>query len=160
MLQEIAIIRFMTPYLKNKKVYFNYEPLDKFEAGISLRGFEVKSIRTGRGNLEGSHITVRGGEAFLLGANIPAYQPKNAPKSFDKERHRKLLLTGKEISELEGFESKKGLTIVPIAMYNKNGKIKVEIAVVRGKKKHDKRETIKKRDAERDVRREVKERLR
>lgn len=147
-------------YIQNKKGRFNYEVLETFEAGISLHGFEVKSIRDKRGNIEGSHITVRGGEAFLLGANIPPFQPANAPKSFDPERHRKLLLTKKELEKLSELESKKGLTIVPLSMYNKNQKIKVEIAVVRGKKQHDKRETIKRRDTERDVRREAKERLR
>lgn len=148
----------MTTYLQNKKARFNYEILEEFEAGISLHGFEVKSVRQKLGKLEGSHITVRGGEAFLLGASIPAFQPANAPKDYEPTRHRRLLLTQKELSKLAGLESKKGLTIVPLSMYNKRRNIKVEIAVVRGKKKHDKRETLKRRDTEREINRAMKER--
>jgi len=99
---------------------------------------------------------VRGGEAYLIGATIQPYQAGNTLKDYDATRNRKLLLTKTEIAELSAQESKKGLTIVPIAVYNKNRKLKVEIAIVRGKKTHDKRETIKKREAERDVMRDIK----
>jgi len=146
----------MPTLIKNKKATFNYEILERFEAGIELFGYEVKSIKDNKGNIEGAHITVRGSEVFLLNANIPPFQPANTPKNYDPERNRRLLLTKKEISKLAGFEAKKGLTIVPISMYTKGNKIKVEIAVVRGKKKFDKRESIKKRDTERDLNREVK----
>ncbi|AKM83848.1 TPA: SsrA-binding protein [Candidatus Campbellbacteria bacterium] len=149
----------MATFIRNKKVSFDYEILEKFDAGIELFGFEVKSIKSNHGNIEGSHITVRGGEAFLLNANIPPYQTANTPKDYNPERNRRLLLTKKELSELSGLEEKKGLTIVPISMYNKGKKIKIEIAVVRGKKKFDKRESIKKKDTERDLRREIKSRL-
>lgn len=142
--------------LQNKKAHFNYEILARFEAGIELSGGEVKSLRAGRGSFEGSHVTVRGGEAYLIGATIQPYQANNAPKGYDATHNRRLLLTKKEIAELADEESKKGLTIIPIAVYNKGHKLKVEIAVVRGKKTHDKRETIKKREAERDVMREIK----
>lgn len=145
----------MGTFIKNKKATFNYEILEKFEAGIELFGYEVKSIKNGHGNIEGSHITVRGGEAFLLNANIPPYQQANTPKDYNPERNRRLLLTKKELVELTNLEEKKGLTIVPISMYNKKNRIKVEIAVVKGKKKFDKREDIKKRDTQRDVEREV-----
>ncbi|OGD67159.1 SsrA-binding protein [Candidatus Campbellbacteria bacterium RIFOXYC2_FULL_35_25] len=146
----------MATLIRNKKATFNYEVMEKFEAGIELFGFEVKSIKSKHGNIEGSHITIRGGEAFLLNSNIPPYQPVNTPASYDRERNRRLLLTKKELKELQSFEEKRGLTIVPISMYTKGNKIKVEIAVVRGKKKFDKREDIKKRDTERDIQREVK----
>ncbi|MFC1623542.1 SsrA-binding protein SmpB [Patescibacteria group bacterium] len=146
----------MPTLIKNKKVLFNYEILERFEAGIELFGYEVKSIKNKQGSLEGSHITVRGGEVFLLNVNIPPYQPANTPKTYDSERNRRLLLTKKEIDKLAGFEAKKGLTIVPISMYTKGNKIKVEIAVARGKKKFDKRESIKKKDTRRDIEREVK----
>lgn len=142
--------------IQNKKVHFNYEILERYEAGIELLGTEVKAVRAGRGSLEGAHVTVRGGEAYLVGATIQPYQTGNTPKDYDAMRNRRLLLTKKELAELAEKESKRGLTIVPIGVYNKGHKLKVEIAVVRGKKTHDKRETIKKREADRDVMREIK----
>ena len=142
--------------IQNKKAGFNYEFLEKLNAGIELFGFEVKSIRAKLGSLEGAYVIVRGNEAFLVNAYIPAYQPKNAPKGYDERRNRKLLLTKKEIKTLATSEAKKGLTIVPISVYNKGRKIKVEIAIARGKKKYDKRETLKKRDSEREMQREMK----
>ncbi len=148
----------MTVLIENKKVYINYEILESFEAGIELMGLEVKSIRKRQGSLLGSHITIRGGEAFLISAEIPPYQEKNTPKEYDSKRHRRLLLASAEIYKLASFEAKKGLTIAPISMYNKGDKIKVEIAIVRGKKKYDKRETLKKRDTERELRREFRDR--
>ncbi|KKS23790.1 MAG: SsrA-binding protein, partial [Candidatus Nomurabacteria bacterium GW2011_GWC2_41_8] len=135
---------------------FNYEILEKYETGIELLGTEVKSVRGGQMSLEGAFVIIRGGEAFLINANIPPFQPKNAPKNYDPLRNRKLLLTKKEIAELAGSEKNKSLTIVPISVYNKNRKIKVEIALVKGKKKLDKRETIKKRETDRELRREYK----
>ncbi|MBU1557577.1 SsrA-binding protein SmpB [Patescibacteria group bacterium] len=149
----------MPTLIRNKKATFNYEILEKFDAGIELFGFEVKSIRNKHGNIEAGHITVRGDEVFLLNTNIPPYQPANAPDSYDPERNRRLLLTKKEISKLAGLEAKKGLTIIPISMYTKGNKIKVGIAVVKGKKKFDKRESIKKKDTQRDVDREIKGRF-
>jgi len=118
----------------------------------------VKSLRKGQGSLEGSRVLIRGGEAFLVGVTIPPFQPANTPKDYDPLRARKLLLTKKELEELKAKEKVKGLTIVPVILYNKNGKIKLEVAVVRGKKSHDKRETIKKRDTDRETRREFKDR--
>jgi len=142
--------------VKNKKVHFNYEIIERYEAGIELFGSEVKALRAGRGSIDGSHVTVRGGEAYLVGATVQPYQSGNIPKDYDATRNRRLLLTKREIAELGAQESKKGLTIVPISVYNKQHKLKVEIAIVRGKKTHDKRETIKKREAERDVMRDLK----
>jgi SsrA-binding protein len=143
--------------VQNKKARFNYEILDTLEAGIELLGIEVKSLKKGQGSLEGARVAVRGKEAFVLSMNIPPYQPKNTPADYDPERPRKLLLSKKEIQEMGKIEGQKGLTIVPTSVYNKGKKIKVEIAVVRGKKKFDKRETIKKRDTERDIRRSLTE---
>jgi SsrA-binding protein len=144
------------PLIQNRKAYFNYEILEKIEAGIELLGFEVKSLKNGQGSLEGAHVTVRGSEAFVINMQIPPYQPANTPKEYDPLRNRRLLLTKKEISDLAGAEGQKGLTIVPISVYNKGRKLKIEIAIVRGKKKYDKRETIKKRDTEREIRRDLK----
>ncbi len=147
----------MSHYAENRKARFDYEILEKYETGIELLGTEVKSVRGGKMSLESTFVIIRGGEAFLINSNIPAYQPKNADKNYDPLRNRKLLLTKKEIAELAGSEKNKSLTIVPISVYNKNRKIKVEIALVKGKKKHDKRESIKKRDVDREVRRTLKE---
>ncbi|MES2087808.1 MAG: SsrA-binding protein SmpB [Patescibacteria group bacterium] len=140
----------------NKKVGFDYEILEKFTAGIELLGFEVKAIRNKQGSLEGSYVSIRGAEAFLINANIPAFQPNNAPKDYDPLRNRKLLLTKKEIAELAGNEKKKGLTIVPISMYNTGRKIKLDIAIASGKKKFDKRQDLKKREAKREIERTLK----
>jgi SsrA-binding protein len=148
----------MAILIENKKINLDYEILETFEAGIELLGLEVKSLRAHHGSLLGSHISVRGGESFLIATEIPPYQEKNTPKEYDSKRNRRLLLAKAEIEKLSSLESKKGLTIVPISMYNKGDKIKVEIAVVRGKKKYDKRETIKKRDTDRELRREFRDR--
>ena len=144
---------YMAVLVQNRKVKFEYEILETFEAGMERFGFEVKSLRNKQGYLEGAYVVVRGNEAFLVGATIPAYQPTNAPKDYDSARTRKLLLTKKEINSLNGTEKQKGLTIVPLSVYTKGRKIKLAIGVARGKKKYDKREVIKKRDTERDIKR-------
>lgn len=148
----------MANYAENRKVYFNYEILEKYEAGIELLGLEVKSVRVGKMSLDGAFVIVRGGECFLINANTPPYQPNNTPKEYDPLRNKKLLLTRKEIRELADSGNNKSLTIVPISMYNKGRKIKISIALAKGKKKFDKRETIKKRETDREVRREAKDR--
>jgi SsrA-binding protein len=137
---------------ENRKARFNYEIIQTFPAGIELTGQEVKSIRAGKISLTGAYISVRGGEAFLLGADIQPYQPKNA-RDFDPLRPRKLLMSKVELAELALAEGTKGLTIVPISVYNRGRFLKVDVAIARGKKKFDKRETIKKRDTERDQKR-------
>ena len=146
----------MTSYAENRKIYFNYEILEKYEAGIELYGSEVKAVRSGKMSLEGAFVIVRGGECFLINANTPPYQPNNTPKEYDPLRNKKLLLTKKEIRVLSDSGNNKSLTIVPISVYNKGRKIKISIALAKGKKKFDKRETIKKRDNDRDVRRTLK----
>ncbi len=146
----------MANLLDNPKAHFNYEFLERFDAGIELLGFEVKSVRLGRGSLAGSHIIVRGGEAYIVGLQIDPYQKGNTPPDYQPDRTRRLLLTKKELITLTETEAKKGLTIVPISLYNKNGKIKVNLAISRGKKQFDKRESIKKRETDREIRREFK----
>lgn len=138
---------------ENKKAFFDYEILKRFSAGLELLGTEVKSIKEGKINLRGAFIAVRGNEAYLIGADIPAYQPKNASKDYDATRARKLLLSRSEIYELREAESTKGLTIVPLLVYNKGRFLKIDIAIARGKKKFDKRQAIKKRDIEREIKR-------
>jgi SsrA-binding protein len=149
----------MVNLVDNSKVHFNYEILEKYEAGIELLGFEVKSLKAGHGSLDGAYVLVRGGEAYLTNLFIPPYQENNTPKGYEPRRNRRLLLAKKEIAELASKESgKMGLTVVPISIYNKSNLIKVSVAVVRGKKKHDKRESIKKREVDREVRREFRDR--
>lgn len=137
---------------ENRKARFNYEIINTLSAGIELTGQEVKAVRAGKVSLTGAYVSIRGGEAFLLGADIQPYQPKNAP-GFDPLRPRRLLLSRLEIAELALAEGTKGLTIVPISVYNKGRFLKVDIAIARGKKQFDKRESIKKRDTERDLKR-------
>jgi SsrA-binding protein len=143
----------MKVYAENRKVRFDYELMEEFVAGLELTGFEVKAIKAGKMNLAGSYVSIRGAEAFLLGAEIQPYQPKNAPLDFDSTRAKKLLLSKAEIAELAKAEGTKGLTIVPIKVYNTGRFLKISLAIARGKKKFDKRETIKKRDTERDLKR-------
>ena len=144
----------MSTFVVNKKVGLNYEIMEKREAGIELIGSEVKSLRDNHGSLTGAYVTIRGGQAYLINAHIPPYQEKNTPTSYDPYRERKLLFRKKEIAELVAEGNKKGLTIVPISVYSKGPKIKLEVALVRGKKKHDKRETLKKRQVDRDIARD------
>jgi len=147
----------MPVLLENRKAFFDYEILETFEAGLELRGWEVKSLKGGRGNLAGSRVIIRGGEIFLVGLDIPPYQPENEPKNFEKERTIKLLLRKKEINSLEGKLAQKGLTMVPTKLYTKNGRIKIGLALVKGKKKFEKRESIKKRETQREIERIVKQ---
>jgi SsrA-binding protein len=135
----------------NKKATFNYEILEKYTAGLELFGHEVKTLRGKQGSLEGSYIIIRGAEAFLINAHIPPYQEGNTPKTYDPYRARKLLLTKAEIETLLGNEKARGLSIIPLSIYEKGRFIKIDIAVGRGKKQHDKRETIKKREGDRTL---------
>jgi len=148
----------MTTLIENRKARFNYEILERFEAGIKLQGHEVKAVKAGHGLFDGAYITVRGGEAYVVNLSIPPYQQNNTPKDYDPRHMRKLLLKKKELSYLAAQEEQAGLTIVPLLMYSKKNLIKVELAIVRGKKTHDKREALKKRDSDREVRRELKDR--
>ncbi len=142
----------------NRKARFDYEILEKFEAGLVLTGQEVKSIRLGRMSLKASYVVLRGNELFLVGANVPPYQPKNAPADYNAERSRKLLLNKAEIKQLIGETKEKGLTLIPLKAYTKYAKIKLEFGIGKGKRKADKRETIKKRQAQREIERELKTR--
>lgn len=146
----------MSALIENKKAFFDYEILEKFEAGLELLGFEVKALRNKQGSLLGARVIIRGGEAYVIGMEIPPYQPKNTPPDYDPQRTRKLLLKKDEIKYLLGKSEERGLTIVPIRVYNKGRVIKTEIGVARGKKKYDKREKIKKRESKRKIERELK----
>jgi SsrA-binding protein len=140
----------MPEYTYNRRASYEYEFLEKFEAGLALLGFEVKAIKTGHISLQGAYVIIRNNEAWLLNANIPAYQAKNTPTAYEPTRSRKLLLHKAEISSLIGKSKQKGLTLVPLRVYTKKAKIKLEFSLARGKKEFDKREQIKKREFERE----------
>jgi len=137
----------------NKRAYFDYEISETYEAGIELRGFEVKSIKSGRINLAGSYAIIRDNQIWLLNSDIPPYQPKNTPLDYDSKRTRRLLLKKSEIKNLTGRTQEKGLTLVPLKVYTKHQKVKVEIGLGKSRKKRDKRELIKKREVEREIKR-------
>ncbi len=141
----------MSQLVENKKARLRFEVLTTYEAGLELQGTEVKSLRAHHGSLDGARVVVRGAEAFIVGMTIPPFQVANAPKSFDPEAPRKLLLKKGEIAELLDAESKKGLTVVPLEVYNNKRYIKVRIAVVRGKNKADKREDMKRDEAKKEA---------
>ena len=145
----------------NKRAKFDYEILDSYEAGIVLRGNEVKSVKTGHISLKGSYVTVKQGgkqlpEVLLINANIPLYKHASNKEGYDPTRPRKLLLHKKEIERLIGKKQEQGLTLVPLKIYTKHSLVKVEFGVGKGKKKYDKREVIKKREEDRNIRRTLK----
>lgn len=142
--------------LQNKDALRNYQILERFSAGIELKGFEVKALFQGKGSLKGSYISYKDNELFLKNFYLPAYQEKNIPKNYDPYRDRKLLLTHKEINYLLNQIKQPGLTIIPLRIYNKNRLIKIEIALVKGLKKHEKREKIKQREFEKKKQRFIK----
>jgi len=143
----------MNELASNRKALHDFEILNRFEAGLELTGHEAKAIRIGKLNLRGAFIDLRGGEAYLLNAELPPYQEKNAPQDYEPKRARRLLLSKSELEELAQVTETKGLTIVPLAVYNKGRFLKVDVAVARGKRQFDKRESIKKRDTERELKR-------
>lgn len=141
----------MSELTTNRRAYFDYEILDTYEAGIELRGFEVKAIKAGRINLAGTFAVVKDNEVWLLNATVPPYQPKNAPPDYDPARSRRLLLHKSEIKELIGMSAQKGLTLVPLKVYTKHNLVKILIGLARHKKGKDKREIIRKRETEREI---------
>lgn len=144
---------------ENRQARHNYELLDRFEAGIVLAGTEVKSLRGGHAQLKDSYALIRNGEAFLLNCHISPYQ--NAGYAIhEPDRTRKLLLHAAEIRRLDGKTREKGLTLIPTRLYFKDGRVKCEIALARGKQLHDKRETERRREADREARQALKERHR
>jgi SsrA-binding protein len=141
----------------NRKAFFNYEILERAEAGVSLVGTEVKSIREGGLNFRDSYVEFRGGELFLVGCRIGPYSHGNL-QNHAEDRIRKLLLHKREILKLGGKATEKGLTIVPLKAYFKKGRVKLEIGLARGKRAYDKREAIKRKDIERETRQAVRDR--
>lgn len=141
---------------ENRRAHFDYEILETYTGGVALLGFEVKSVRAGRAHLDGGFVVIRGGELYLTNVTIPPYQPKNSPEDYEPSRSRKLLLTKKEINTLLGAVKQKGLTLIPLRFVAPSHMVKLEFALARGKKKSDKRESIKKRETDREMRRAIK----
>ena len=159
--KQIASARFLwydllhiDPYMslaENKKAFFDYEILDKAEAGLALTGQEVKSVKNGQVNLKGSYVTFHNGKPQIIGMHISKYKPAGKLPDYDPVRTRGLLLKKREIAYLQGKSQEKGLTIVPLKVYTKGRLLKIEIGVGRGKKTYDKREAIKKRELKREI---------
>lgn len=136
--------------IENKKARMRYTLVETYSAGLELSGSEVKALRGKHGSLDGARVIVRGGEAYLVGMTIPPYQASNTAKSYEPDRTRRLLLKKSEIAQLAEAESKKGLTVVPLSLYN-NKYVKVQVAIVKGKGKADRREDLKRQDDKRDM---------
>ena len=141
--------------LRNKKARFEYEIVDTYEAGIVLKGTEVKSIRQKKVSIQESYAKIKNGEAYIVGMNISLYTMGNF-FNHDPLRDRKLLLHKQELKRLTGKLNEKGFTLIPLRMYFKNGRVKLELGLARGKNLHDKRRTIQDRDMKRDMQREIK----
>lgn len=136
----------MADYATNPKANHDYEILETIEAGLVLRGHEVKSIKAGKASIKGSYVRIIGGRPYLVGSLIPPYQPGNTPPDYKEQADRKLLLNKKQVSNLLGLAKSHGVSLVPLKLYDKNGLVKLLVGVGRGKKKYDKREAIKKKD--------------
>ena len=146
----------MSTLALNRRASFDYEILETIEAGLELYGFEAKAIQNGHAQIGGAHVLIRNNEAWLLNAYIQPYQPANTPSGYDESRTRKLLLKKDEIRHLIGKTKEKGLTIVPLKLYSKGRTVKVQIGIGKRKKKVDKREMIKKREAKKRIERTLK----
>ena len=144
--------------IANKRAFFDYSILEKFEAGINLYGAEVKAVRLGHADLSGSHVRIIGGEAYLINAKIFPYK-YSRPENYDEKRTRKLLLHKKEIIALKSKTEGQNMALVPISMYTTKSFIKVEIALGKGKKQYDKKESIKKKDLQREAEQDLEARL-
>jgi SsrA-binding protein len=140
----------------NKRAKYDYEILDTLEAGLVLSGQEVKSIRAGRMSLTGSYVTIANGGARLIGSHVQRYPQAGPLPDYDPDRSRQLLVHKRELAKLSGKMEQKGLTLVPISVYTKGSKIKLEFGIGRGKKQFEKKEQIKRRDVDREIRRALK----
>jgi len=137
----------------NKRARFDYEIIETIEAGLSLLGTEVKSVRAGNMSLRGAFVTLHNEEAYLTNATIPPWQIKNAPGDFDLLRSRKLLIKKSELKHFIGSKKEKGLTMIPLRVYTRGPRIKLEVGLARGKKKYEKKEQKRERDIRRDTER-------
>lgn len=154
-MNEIVKKTVFTPVASNKKAFHDYAVLESFEAGIVLKGTEIKSVREGRVQLKESYVAVRGGQAVILGMNISVYDFGNI-HNHKPDRERGLLLHKKEILKLEQRTAQEGLTLIPLKMYLKGGLAKLEVGLCKGKKLYDKREKLRADEAKRDIQRSLK----
>lgn len=145
----------MTTYATNPRAYFDYDILETFETGLVLSGQEVKAVKANKVSLRGAYVKIINSQPVLLGAIISPYQPNNVPADYDPQRTRSLLLKKKEVRDLFEKITATGATLVPLKIYSKHNLIKLEVGLARGKKKYDKRETLKKREVEKKIRREL-----
>ncbi len=148
---DVLQYNYMTTIAQNKRAQYDYELLQHYEAGVALFGHEVKSVKTGNMSLKGAFVTLKGTELYLTNALIPLYDHAGNITDYDPYRSRKLLVKKSEIRSIIGKKKQAGLTLVPIRVYTKGKLIKVAFALARGKTKHDKRHTIKKRDTDRSI---------
>jgi SsrA-binding protein len=139
----------MAEYVNNSKAGFDYEILETIEAGLVLKGHEVKAIKDGKASIKGSFVKILNGRPQLIGATISPYQPNNTPPDYNPTATRMLLLSKKQIDVLLGLSQSQGLTLIPLKIYDKKSKLKLLIGIARGKKKYDKRSSIKKKDVAR-----------
>ena len=146
----------MPKLLDNRQARYQYEFLEEYEAGLALEGQEVKSLRAGGASLKGSFVNLKDGQAWVVNMYIPLYAKAGKRGDYDPDRTRRLLLHKRELLRISGKLAQKGLTLVPICVYTKGSKLKLTFALARGKKKYEKREAIKKKDIERDIRRSLK----
>lgn len=144
-------------FTRNAKALHEYDILETVEAGLVLRGYEVKSIKSGRAQLKGAYVRIINGTPWLIGASVPPFQPGNLPVDYQERADRKLLLSKREVATLLGLQQAHSVTLIPLRLYEKKGRVKLEIGVARGKKKYDKRETIKKKDVARSRQRGMSE---
>ena len=147
----------MKEYATNPKANFDYEILETVEAGLVLKGYEVKSVKTGKVSIKGSYVKIINGIPELIGATISPYQPSNMPETYDPQQTRKLLMSKKQISVLVGLSHSQGLTLIPLKLYENHHRVKLLVGVAKGKKKHDKRSSIKKKDLARARQRGISE---
>lgn len=147
----------MPTYLRNKTAYHNYEVLDKFEAGIKLAGYEVKAIREGKGNLMGSYVKIIDRTPQLVGFNLPRYSKSGILLNYEPDRARILLLNRKEIDSLVGKIDTQGLTLVPLSIYTKSGRLKLSIGLAKGKKKKQRRQDLIKKQQKREIERMIRQ---
>lgn len=147
----------MPDYASNPRATFDYEILETLEAGLALKGHEVKSVKTGGASLKGAYVRIINGRPMLVGAMISPYQPANIPAEYDPQASRALLLSKKQIDTLAGLDKAQRLALIPLKLYAVRGRVKLLIGIARGKKKYDKREAIKKKDVARARQRGVDE---
>ena len=148
------------PIAENRRAHFDYHIEEKFEAGIVLEGWEIKAIRAGQVQLSGGYVVIRDGELFLIGARINALRSASTHVHPEADRTKKLLMHKAQIRRLVGKVEQRGYTLVPLDLHYKDGRVKVEIALAKGKAEHDKRDTIKDREGKREVQRAMKQRNR